>query len=233
VKTQWFDALTAGLAGLLSAAVVAGCATSGGGAAGARDDGRAGAQGDWAELAPLTPLATAILYHQLAEGAPPDDALALAMPGVCDARGVESRREVLDVTWVQLKELKVQVLERRSWMLALQLSLGGFDRQHGGFPTLLARDSGPRFGSPDFCGYPEIHFAVALVNWKSFSVIRMSEERALQFIRGNGQRSVTEDLEVEVEGVEQGSTPTLLLRVVRLRVRDDVTGAVLADSATP
>jgi hypothetical protein len=61
----------------------------------------------------------------------------------------------------------------------------------------------------------------------------MSEDRALQFVRGNGQRSVTEDLEVEVEGVEQGSTPTLLLRVVRLRVRDDVTGAVLVDGATP
>jgi hypothetical protein len=233
VKTHGLDTLTGGLAGLLSAALLAGCATSGGGAPTDRDRGPAGPRSGWAELAPLTALATAILYHQLAEGAPPDDALALAMPGVCDARGVESRREVLDVTWVQLKEFKVQVLERRSWTLALQVSLGGFDRQHGGFPTLLARDSGPRFGSADFCGYPEIRFAVALVNWKSFSVIRMSEDRALQFVRGNGQRSVTEDLEVEVEGVEQGSTPTLLLRVVRLRVRDDVTGAVLVDGATP
>jgi hypothetical protein len=191
---------------------------------------RAGRLGDWAELAPLDALATAIIYHQAAEGAPPDEALALAMPGVCDGMGAEARREILDVTWARLKAHKIQVLERHSWLITQQLSLGGFDRQHGGFPTLLTRESGPRFGSTDYCGYPDLAYAVALSNWKSFSLFRISEERALQFVRGNGLRSVSEELEVEVEGIEAAPTPTLLVRVVRLRVLDSVTGEVLADT---
>jgi hypothetical protein len=230
LMTCWRPTSTAGAVAMLSLALLASCATSGGGTPGTGGGQRSGSPSDWAALAPLNALATAILYHQAAEGVPPDDALALAMPGVCDGMGAESRREVLDVTWARLKEMKVQVLERRSWLVAQQLSLGGFDRQRGGFPTLLTRDSGPRFGSTDFCGYPDLIYAVALVNWRSFSVIRLSEERALQFVRGNGLRSVTQELEVEVEGVESAPVPTLLVRLVRLRVSDVVTGELLVDT---
>jgi hypothetical protein len=227
--TCWRPTSTAGAVAMLSLALLASCATSGAGAPRKAAGERAG-PADWAELAPLDALATAIIYHQAAEGAPPDEALALAMPGVCDGMGAEARREILDVTWARLKAHKIQVLERRSWLITLQLSLGGFDRQRGGFPSLLSRDGGPRFGSTDFCGYLDLAYAVALVNWKSFSLIRLSEERAIQFIRGNGLRTVTEELEVEVEGVESAPVPTLLVRLVRLRVRDVVTGDVLVDT---
>jgi hypothetical protein len=209
---------------LLWLSLLAGCATAGGSAPG---------PGGWTGLAPLQALDTAILYHQAAEGSPPDAALALAMPGVCEGMGAESRREILDVTWVRLKQQKAKVLERRSWLITLQVSLGGFDLQRGGFPTLLTRESGPRFGSTDFCGYPDLRYAVALVNWKNFSLIRLSEERAIQFIRVNGLRAVTEELEVEIQGVEATPTRTLLVRVVRLRVRDVVTGAMLVDTGDP
>jgi hypothetical protein len=230
VKTHGLDRFPWGTTALVSLALLTGCATARGGGPGTAGGERSGRQAEWAELAPLDALATAIIYHQAAEGAPPDDALALAMPGLCEGTGAEARREVLDVTWTRLKAHKIEVLERHSWLLTLQLSLGGFDRGHGGFPSLLTRESGPHFGSTDFCGYPDLDYAVALVNWRSFSLIRISEERALQFVRGNGLRSVTEELEVEVEGIEAAPTPTVLVRVVRLRARDSVTGEVLADT---
>jgi hypothetical protein len=214
---------------LAAVVLLAGCASVEGGS-GVATPAAAGRAGHWADLEPLTPIPTALLFHRNSEVPFPEVELASALPGVCRVEQPEARKEALDAAWDRLRQIDRQTAARRSWLVAVPRSLGGYDLRRGAFPTGLGRDSGPSFGRQLYCGQAGMGYAVALVNWKAFEFVAVGEARAREFVRANMQRDVTLELEVEVAGAEPGATQTLLLRILRLRVRDAATGGDLAEA---
>jgi hypothetical protein len=215
--------------------LLAGCTTASGrgGASGASaapaPTGR-GSPADWARLEPLAPITAALLFHRNSDVPFPEVELASTLPGVCRVTEADARKEALDGAWDRLREIDQQAAARRSWLLSLPQALGGYDLRRGGFPTGLARDSGPVYDRRHYCSQPGMGYTVALVNWKDYALVALPEERAREFVRGNGQREVNLDLEVQVAGAEAGATQTLLLKIVRVRIRDAATGGELADT---
>jgi hypothetical protein len=187
----------------------------------------------WDRLPVLDALDTALLYHQHSDAPLPTEALAFALPGVCGVVEEDARKEAVDGSWARLVKARRAVAERRRWLITLQQSLGGYDLVRGGFPTGLTREAGPRFGGAQYCFQGDMNYAVGLANWKDFGLFPMPGDRAREFVRSNSLRSVIEDLEVEAAGAEAAPLPVLLVRILRLRVRDAQTGALLIDTGAP
>ena len=75
---------------------------------------------------------------------------------------------------------------------------------------------------------------MAFRNGDAYAVLKLSEDRARQLVRGNPARTVVHDLEVEVVGWQPGPPgPTLLVDIVRFHTRDAVSDREIYDSAVP
>jgi len=186
--------------------------------------------GDWERLEPLAPISVALLFHRSSDVPFPEVELAGTLPGVCRVTEPEARKEAFDGAWERLREIDRGVAARRRWLITIPQALGGYDLRRGAFPTGLARDSAPAFSRVHYCGQDGMSYAVALTNWKDFALVAVPEARAREFVRGNGQREATLDLEVEVAGAQPGPPHTLLVRVLRVRLRDAAGGGELADT---
>jgi hypothetical protein len=213
-----------------TAILLSGCATDSTARAAGSPSAAGPARSSWDLLPPLDAVQTVILYHLRSDEPLPTEALAYSLPGVCGVEDEEAQQAAVDGAWQRLIETRKKAADRKRWLITQVQPLGGYDLVRGGFPTGLTRDSGPRFGGAQYCFRGDMNYAVALVNWQAFSLFLMPGDQAREFMRSSSLRTVTEDLEVEVAGAERGAIRTLLVRVVRLRIRDAQTGAVLADT---
>jgi hypothetical protein len=214
---------------LTLATVLAACASTGTPAAGSPAPSAGGPPSAWAELEPLGPLATALLFHQRASVPYPEEELAASLPGVCRVVEPEARQEALDGAWERLRQADRAARSTRRWLVSMQVALGGYDLGRAGFPTGLTRDGGPRHGRLQFCGAEGLSYGVDFVNWKAYDLVPVPDARARAFVRANMQRQVDLDLEVEPVAGEPGPVRVVRFRITGLRVRDAVGGEVLGE----
>jgi len=183
----------------------------------------------WSQLEPLGPLTTALLFHQRASVPYPEEELVKSLPGVCRVLEPEARKEAVDGAWERLRQADRAARARKRWLVSMPMALGGYDFARAGFPTGVGRDGGPRYGRLEFCGQDGLSYGVDLVNWKSYELVQVPEDRARAFVQANLQRQADLDLEVEPVGVEPGDVRVVLFRITGLRIRDAVGGEVLAE----
>jgi len=187
------------------------------------------AEAHWAALKPLTAMEVAFVHQQLADEPEAADALVAALPGVCGVTDEAKRQEALEGAWPRLSEGIKAAAATPRWKVRVDTQLGGYDFPHGGFPTGLTEEAGPTYGRGDYC-WQAVELSVALQNWSDYALVRVPQDRVRTFVRGNQQRVVQEELEVEVVGAQAGPPKAVVVRIVRLRLRDAVGGAILADT---
>ena len=187
------------------------------------------AEAHWDALPLLGPMEVALARQKLADEPEAAGQLVAAMPGVCGVTDPEKREAALDGAWQRVSDGMRAAAATPRWRITLTTELGGYDVPHAAFPTGLTEAAGPSFGRSDYC-WQAIELAVQLQNAHDFAELPVTPERARAFVRGNLRRVVQQDLEVEVVGARPGPPRALLVRILRLRLRDVVAGAVLADS---
>ena len=197
---------------------------------------RGGAKGDpaahWAGLGVLGPLEAGLLYH-LDASADPDPRLALAWGDVCGERGEAERQAAVQAAGPRLAAASKAAWGRATWTMPVRQQLGSYDLQRRGFPTGIRTGSVIRFDRDDYCR-EDLTFLVAFRNGDDFSTLKVSEDGARRFVRGNTLRTVVHDLEVEVVRTQPGPPgPTLLVDIVRMRTRDALSDRVILDTALP
>jgi len=201
-----------------------------GACAGLRAGGAGGSH--WSTLTVLGPVEAGLLYH-LRSDTPPDPRLAFAWGDVCGERDDGARSQALAAAQPRLERASREAWERTSWVMPVRQTLGAYDPQKGGFTTGLRTGSVIRFDRSDFCRQ-ELSYLVAFRNGDAYAVLKLSEDRARQLVRGNPARTVVHDLEVEVVGWQPGPPgPTLLVDIVRFHTRDAVSDREIYDSAVP
>jgi hypothetical protein len=184
----------------------------------------------WAALPVLGALQVPILYHQAAATPLPADQLISWYGDVCGERDAGSKPAAEAAARASLARAVAEAGRATRWLVPLRQTLGSYDPQRGGFATSLRTGGVVRFDPSDYCKQP-LTYLLAFENGSDFSVLHLSEERAKQFVRANLTRTVVHELEVEVSRVQAGPpSPTVLVRIVRLRAKDAVNGAVLADT---
>jgi len=184
----------------------------------------------WAALPVLGALQVPILYHQ-ASGTPlPADRLIHWYGGVCGEKDAAARPAAEAAARASLARAVSEAGRAGRWVVPLRQTLGPYDAQRGGFTTSLRTGGVVTFDPSDYCRQP-LTYLLAFENGDRWSLLRLSEERARQFVRSNLTRTVVHELEVEVSRVQAGPpAPTVLVRIVRLRSKDAVGGAVLVDT---
>ncbi|MBK9517788.1 MAG: DUF4852 domain-containing protein [Anaeromyxobacter sp.] len=194
--------------------------------------GRSDPAAHWAGLAILGPLEAGLLYG-LRTSADPDPRLALAWGDVCGERDEAARQAAMAASRPRLEAATRQAWKHETWTMPVRQQLGAYDLQRRGFPTGVRNGSVIRFEGADFCRQG-LAFLVAFRNGDKFSTLKVSEDGARQFVRGNSLRTVVHDLEVVVVGTQPGPPgPTLLVDVVRMRTRDALSERVIFDTALP
>lgn len=184
----------------------------------------------WASLPVLGALQAPILYHQAAGTPLPADQLISWYGDVCGERDAASRPAAEAAARASLARAVTEAGRSGRWLVPLRQTLGAWDAQRGGFPTSLRTGGVVRFDPSDYCKQP-LTYLVAFQNGDDYSLLRLSEEQAKQFIRANLTRTVVQELEVEVLRVQAGPpAPTVLVRILRARAKDALSGAVLADT---
>jgi hypothetical protein len=187
------------------------------------------AEAHWAALKPLGALEVAFVHQQLADEPEPTEALASALPGVCGITDDAKKQEALEGAFARVSDGIKEAVATRRWRIQLTTELGGYDFPHAGFLTGLTEDAGPTYGRGDYCWQP-VELSVVLQNWSDYALVAVPRERAIPFARGNQQRVVQQELEVEVVGARAGPPKAVVVRILRLRLKDAVSGAWLADT---
>jgi len=184
----------------------------------------------WAALPVLGALQVPILYHQAAGTPLPADQLTSWYGDVCGEHDAAARPAAEAAARASLARAVGEAGRSERWLVPLRQTLGSWDAQRGGFATSLRTGGVVKFDPSDYCKQP-LTYLLAFENGSDFSLLRLSEERSKQFIRANLTRTVVHELEVEVRRVQAGPpAPTVLVRILRLRSKDAVSGAVLADT---
>jgi hypothetical protein len=184
----------------------------------------------WAALPVLGALQVPILYHQAAGTPLPADQLISWYGDVCGERDAASRPAAEATARASLARAVEEAGRSGRWLVPLRETLGAWDAQQGGFPTSLRTGGVVKFDPSDYCKQP-LTYLLAFQNGDDHALLRLSEERAKQFIRANLTRTVVQELEVEVLRVQAGPpAPTVLVRILRVRAKDALSGAVLADT---
>jgi hypothetical protein len=208
--------LAAALAGL----VAAGCATPGRTPV---DDGH------FASLPALGGVQAALLYHQR-EGTPaPEADLVEAWGETCGDRDPVAKEVAERGARAALAQAREELAGSRRWMLPLRQTLGGYDRQRGGFPTTVRTGAVVKFDRIGFCR-PDVAYAVAFLNGDDFAILKVPEAEAVELVRASPSREVLHELEVEVVGARPGPpAAVVVVRILRMRTRDLARRTVLAD----
>jgi hypothetical protein len=201
--------------------LLGGCATTG---------AREPAPAHWAALPVLGALQVPILYHQAAGTPLPEEQLLSWYGDVCGERDAAARTAARATARASLARAVAEAGRAGRWLVPLRQTLGPYDAQRGGFATSLRTGGVIRFDPSDYCKEP-LTYLLAFANGSDYALLRLSEDRARQFVRANLTRAVIHELEVEVLRVQAGPpAPTVLVRIVRLRAKDALSGAVLADT---
>lgn len=183
----------------------------------------------WSAVTVMGALEAGLLYHQRS-GTPPEPRLAYAWGDVCGEPDPAARAQAVEDAQPRLEQAARAAEGRGTWALPLRQVMGAYDLAKGGFSTGLRTGSVVRFDRSDFCRQ-EVTYLVAFRNGDKWSVLRLAEDAAKQFVRANPGRSVVHDLEVEVVGWQPGPPgPTLLVDIVRMRTRDALSDRVVLDS---
>jgi len=206
---------------LAAGALACGCAGFG---------GRGPPSSGWGGLPVLGALQVPILYHQEAGTPLPAEQLVAWYGDVCGERDEAARAAAVASARAALDRSVAETARTGHWLVPLRQALGPYDAARGGFATSLRTGGVIRFDPSDYCGQP-LTYLLAFENGSDFSLVHLAEDRARQFVRANTSRSVVHELEVELSRVQPGPpAPTVLVRVVRLRTKDALSGAVLADT---
>ena len=184
----------------------------------------------WASLPVLGSLQVPILFHQAAGTPLPEEPLLSWYGDVCGERDATARPATLSTARASLARAVADAGRAERWLVPLRQTLGAYDAQRGGFATTLRTGGVIRFDPSDYCRQP-LTYLLAFANGADYALLRLPEERARQFVRANLTRMVVHELEVVVTRVQDGPpAPTVLVRIERLRTKDALSGAVLADT---
>jgi len=184
----------------------------------------------WASLPVMGALQVPILYHRAAGTPLPAEQLLSWYGDVCGERDAAARPAALATARASLSRAVADAGRAERWLVPLRQTLGSYDAQRGGFATSLRTGGVIRFDPSDYCKQP-LTYLLAFANGDDYALLRLSEDRARQFVRANLTRMVVHELEVEVTRVQEGPpAPTVLVRIGRLRTKDALSGAILADT---
>jgi hypothetical protein len=185
----------------------------------------------WAALPVLGALDVALLYHARSGTAPPSARLAHWYGEVCAAPDAAAREQAALAAGPMLDEAARRAAGTRRWVVPVNQTLAGYDLGRGGFATNLRRGTVVPFDRFAYCRQ-DLAYLVLFENGQDFALLPVAEDRARAFVRSSASRKVVHDLEVEVTGAQPGPpSPTLVVRIVRIRTRDAVTGRILAEHA--